>query len=320
MSTWIQLPQHFNFDDLLSEARAGRFNPEAFVQSVALDMSQTQFVGIGAAACLKALALRYQDGWPEGECLAMRHGGQDCISYLRRMDFFVDDIRWCVPEEEARQCRHDESGRFVPLQKPLTDHDSAIVAKRAVECFQGLDARIAASLKYAVSEIIDNALQHAGFRHGAVVGAQAYPNMTDRPIDVVVADCGIGIRQHLSQHPLYRSLTDDAEALRIALTPNVTGVYRHRAAGERPDPQASENQGIGLSVVNSLARRNAGRLVVWSGRAIYDSKQGIAPMPVAWPGTVVFLRLPTRLQVFHREIVDEIHVPRASGGKRLGFE
>lgn len=320
MSTWIQLPQHFNFDDLLSEAQAGRFNPEAFVQSVALDMSQTQFVGIGAAACLKALALRYQDGWPEGECLAMRHGGQDCISYLRRMDFFVDDIRWCVPPEEVRQCRHDESGRFVPLQKPLTDHDSAIVAKRAVECFQGLDARIAASLKYAVSEIIDNALQHAGFRHGAVVGAQAYPNMADRPIDVVVADCGIGIRQHLSQHPLYRSLTDDAEALRIALTPNVTGVYRHRTAGERPDPQASENQGIGLSVVNSLARRNAGRLVVWSGRAIYDSKQGIAPMPVAWPGTVVFLRLPTRLQVFHREIVDEIHVPRASGGKRLGFE
>ena len=75
MSISIQLPQHFNFDDLVSEARAGRFNPEAFVQSVALDMSQTQFVGIGAAACLKALALRFQDGWPEGECLAMRHGG-----------------------------------------------------------------------------------------------------------------------------------------------------------------------------------------------------------------------------------------------------
>jgi hypothetical protein len=55
MSIWIQLPKHFNFDDLVKEARAGQFNPEAFVQSVALDMSQTQFVGIGAAACLKAL-------------------------------------------------------------------------------------------------------------------------------------------------------------------------------------------------------------------------------------------------------------------------
>src|SRR5881628_600086 len=118
MSIEIKLPLHFNFDDLVNEARAGRFNPEAFVQSVALDLSQTQFVGVGAAACLKALALRYQDGWPEGECLAMRHGGQDCISYLRRMDFFADDIRWCVPEEESRQCRQDEAGRFVPLQKP----------------------------------------------------------------------------------------------------------------------------------------------------------------------------------------------------------
>jgi hypothetical protein len=34
----------------------------------------------------------------------------------------------------------------------------------------------------------------------------------------------------------------------------------------------------------------------------------------------MFLRLLTRLQVFDREIVDEIHVPRISGGKRLGFE
>lgn len=68
MSIWIQLPKHFNLDDLVIEARVGRFNPEAFVQSVALDMSQTRFVAIGAAACLKALSLRYQDGWTEGEC------------------------------------------------------------------------------------------------------------------------------------------------------------------------------------------------------------------------------------------------------------
>jgi hypothetical protein len=74
-----------------------------------------------------------------------------------------------------------------------------------------------------------------------------------------------------------------------SITPNVIGVYRHRAAGDGSDPQASENQGL-------------------------------APIPVTWPGTVVFLRLPTRLQVFHREIVDEMHVPRASGGGRLGFE
>ena len=320
MNAWIQLPKQFTADVLLSEARAGRFNPEAFVESVALDLSQTEFVSIGAAACLKALALRYQEGWPVTECLALRHGGQDCINYLRRMNFFADDIRWCVPEEEARQCRQDETGRFVPLQKPHTDHESATVAKRVIECFQGLEPRIGASLKYAVSEIMDNALQHSGFRHGAIVGAQAYPNLADRPIDVVVADCGIGIRQHLSQHPQYRGLSDDAEALRIALTPNVTGVFQRRGAGGRPDPQASENQGIGLSVVNLLAKRNVGRLMLWSGRAIYDSGHGISAMPVAWPGTVVFLRLPTRLQVFHREIVDEIHVPRASGGKRLGFE
>lgn len=166
------MPKQFTADVLVSEARAGRFNPEAFAEPVVLDLSQTELAGIGAAACLKALVLRYQDGWPEGECLALRCGGQDCLSYLRQMDFFADDIRGWVSEEETRQCRHDETGRFVPLQKPRAEHESATVAKRVVTCFQGLEARIATTLKYAVSEVIDNALQHAGFSPGAVVGGR----------------------------------------------------------------------------------------------------------------------------------------------------
>ena len=84
MSASIQIPKQFTADVLLNEARAGRFNPEAFVESVALDLSQTEFVSIGAAACLKALALRYQDGWPEGECLALRHGGHKPCQFQHR--------------------------------------------------------------------------------------------------------------------------------------------------------------------------------------------------------------------------------------------
>ena len=41
----------------------------------------------------------------------------------------------------------------------------------------------------------------------------------------MIVDTGVGIRAHLSRHAQYRGLTNDLEALRIALTLNVTGTH-----------------------------------------------------------------------------------------------
>lgn len=148
--------------------------------------------------------------------------------------------------------------------------------------------------------------------------AQLYPKLDC--VEGVIADTGIGIREHLSRHPQYYGLNDDIEALRIALTPNVTGVYIPDRAEARMDFE-NENQGIGLSVTDHIVKRSdRGVLYVWSGRALYRSNAGVEEMPVSWPETVVFLHLPRTLSVDYLRIIREIHVPLRRRRRGLRFD
>jgi len=70
-----------------------------------------------------------------------------------------------------------------------------------------------------------------------------------------------------------------------------------------PDGLYYENQGLGLSVTDQIAKRSGGGLYVWSGQALYRSRSGVESMPVAWPGTIVFLTLPINLGVNPTDIV-----------------
>ena len=113
-------------------------------------------------------------------------------------------------------------------------------------------------------------------------------------------DTGIGIRRHLRRHPRFQKLGDDLDAIQAALKPFVTGTY---LANKEDHRREYENQGLGLSVINEIARRSGGELYVWSGRALYQSRSGLEMMPVEWPGTVVCLTLPTKLDVNVTDVV-----------------
>lgn len=310
-------PSRFRFIDLIALTRQGRFDPAWFNQPVTLDLSALKFVGGGAMTCLKALLASGQRQWLHGACAEVKHAGQDAIRYLARIDFFTDEIRWCqTPGIEMT--RQDEAGRFVPIRNLRHQRETPEAARQIVQCLDVTDRASANTIKYAVSEIIDNALQHSGSPTGTYVAAQLFPRLDC--VGAVVVDTGIGIRQHLSRHPQYQGLRDDMEALRIALAPNVTGTYIPDPTEARTEGE-SENQGIGLSVTDQIAKRSGrGRLYVWSGKALYRSTAGVEEMPVAWPGTVVFLHLPRTVAVDHFQIIREIHVPLRGKRRRLRFD
>ncbi|MDR2462220.1 MAG: hypothetical protein LBD30_00355 [Verrucomicrobiales bacterium] len=140
-------------------------------------------------------------------------------------------------------------------------------------------------------------------------------------LDVIIANTGMGIKKHLARHPRYHGLANDAEAIKIALAPNVTGIYiSNEQDGGMMDPNRSENQGLGLSVTDLLVKRSGnGVLCIWSGNGLYQSGSGISIMPVAWPGTVVFLRLVQEIQVDYLKIIKELHVPLRRPKHRLYF-
>ena len=313
----FQPPSKFRFIDLIALARRGEFDPAWFNEPVTLDLSAITFVGAGAMACLKALLANGQRQWDVDGCALAEHTGQDAIKYLSRMDFFTDEIRWCHPPGMEVN-RLDETGRFLPIRNLRNQRETAETAKQIVQCLEVANGSSANTIKYALSEIMDNALQHSASVTGTYVAAQLFPRLDC--VDTVIVDTGIGIRQHLAQHPQYHGLNDDVEALRIALTPNVTGTYIPDRAEARMEYE-NENQGIGLSVTDYIAKRSGkGVIYVWSGTALYRSNVGVEQMPVAWPGTVVFLHLPRTIEVDHLQIIREIHVPLRRKRRGLRFD
>jgi hypothetical protein len=59
-------------------------------------------------------------------------------------------------------------------------------------------------------------------------------------------------------------------------------------------------------VTDQIAKRCKGELYLWTGRALYRSQSGeVETMPVAWPGTVVFLSLPIKLAINVTDVVKD---------------
>ena len=110
---------------------------------------------------------------------------------------------------------------------------------------------------YILSEIIRNTLDHSGSKNGAMVCAQYYKK--SNTIRIGVVDVGVGIRNTIGRiHPA----KNDLEALKLALTPGITGTTRKIGGTE-------ENAGAGLFFIKSLAKFSRDFFMIYSGKAIY---------------------------------------------------
>ena len=291
-------PRSFTFIEMLAMARRGRFDPMAFQGKIELDFSELAFAGPGAMACIKSLLANEQRTLPKDVCFPVQHNCQDAMRYLARMDFFSEDIRWCMGLEQENFIRHPSIGRFLPIRNLHQLSETNGASREMVGCVITNDTHSAQTLQYAVSELIDNALQHSDSPTGTFVTAQKYEKKD--VVHSLIVDTGIGVRQHLARHPRFREIADDVTAIKTALTPFVTGTHMVQNSEDRLDYQ---NQGLGLSVIDAMAKRSGGELYLWTRRALYRSGSGAEHMPVEWPGTIVFLTLPVKLAVNTTDIV-----------------
>jgi len=291
-------PKDFKFLDLLALARNGRFDPASFRHPLELDFTQLGFAGPGAMACLKALLAREQHTMPADASFLVEHKSQDAVRYLERMDFFTKDIRWCMKPTTVN--RYSSEGRFLPMRNLHQLKETDAASLEMVRCLTIADKSDSTAFQYVLSELIDNALQHSDSPTGTFVTAQKYEKLGR--VHMLIADTGIGIRGHLQKNPLYRQITEDQSAIQKALTPFVTGSYK----ANPEDILEYDNQGLGLTVSDQIAKRSKGELYLWTGRALYRSQTGVTEtMPVAWPGTVVYLNLPIKLAVNPTDVVKE---------------
>jgi hypothetical protein len=190
------------------------------------------------------------------ESTIQRHGGSDRLLEIRCLDSPSEVHRVAGPLVVAI------TGQMMRGQEDSEDADG----------MRGKPSeRLALSLEYVMSELLENAVTHAqanGFRHAKVWIAANYYDENNL-VRVAFVDTGCGFQQSLRFDDGVKESPNDLTAIRRALEPFVSC---NRGVGILDD---SSNQGIGLTVCADIARETGGRLIVSSGNATLNATSNV---------------------------------------------
>lgn len=187
---------------------------------------------------------------------------------------------------------HDATGRYIPLKRIKNTQELKEFINEIIPLLHTTPEQ-ADPIKYVISELVRNVLEHSRSSIGAIACAQYFK--TSNRISIGVVDRGIGIYSAMSKHHAVRS---NLEAIRLALKPGITGTTSRLGGTEY-------NAGAGLFFTKSIAYVSKDYFMIYSGKALYkqlkfkDSQQNsLGPEIVGeratvkedlpdWKGTVV---------------------------------
>lgn len=172
--------------------------------------------------------------------------------YLERMGLFD----FLGIESGIHITKHEAAGRFVPLTQIKTSEELTKFITEVTPLLH-LEPVYAEPLRYILSELIRNVLEHSLSEYGAIVSAQYYSK--SNTIRIGIADTGVGIWQTINQS---YNPKDDLDAIRLALMPGITGTTKREGGTEH-------NAGAGLFFIKSIATVNKDFFLIYSGNAMY---------------------------------------------------
>ncbi len=180
---------------------------------------------------------------------------------------------------------------FVPLTRVSTSKEIKPFIDKVAGLLDLDDSELADALKYSLTELLRNVVQHSHSRIGGFASAVFYP--TKGIVEITIADIGRGLRYSL--HEAYPEINRDEKALRFALLPHVSGTF---TAGSYQNMK--DNAGLGLFFVKEIASRARGGFFLASGSALVDiwgnkdgtmGKKYISAKNGGWRGTLAVLQL-----------------------------
>lgn len=172
--------------------------------------------------------------------------------YLVRMKLF-DFLK--VPQPRIIE-EHEEAGRFVPITQIRTNDDLRDTIANLIPLLHAAKP-VADPIRYVVSELGRNVLEHAMSPVGGFVCAQYYKNQ--QRIAIGMADAGIGIANAIRRS--HRAQTEEA-AIKLALTPGISGATPRIGGNET-------NAGAGLFFIRSIAKVSGNFFLIYSGKTDY---------------------------------------------------
>ena len=152
--------------------------------------------------------------------------------------------------------KKEEAGRFVPIKILKSSEDQSRFIIDMIPLLH-LSEKNTIVVKYIIGELVRNVLEHSFSESGAIVAAQYYKK-TNR-VSIGICDNGIGVWKSLNKywHP-----KNDIDALKLALTPGITGTTRREGG-------TAENAGAGLFFIKSIAKISRSYFVIYSGKGEY---------------------------------------------------
>ncbi len=229
------------------------------------------------------------------------------LPYLIRLGLF--DQLGIEPPHQIDE--HEAAGRFIPLTEIRTGQDLRNFLVDMIPLIHA-EPEQAESIKYVISELVRNVVEHAGAPNGAMVCAQYFKKGGRLSIGVV--DTGRGIRGSMR---MSHQIDTHQDAIALALQPGVTGTTAAFGGNEF-------NAGAGLFFVKSIAQASRNHLLIYSGDAMFKlrrAQQG-APLELQpdprddistwrdglpqWPGTAVGIDLSIEETLEFNELLAQI--------------
>lgn len=180
--------------------------------------------------------------------------------YLERMGLF----KFLGIKSGLTITEHEPAGRFIPLTEIKNSEELSHFIKEMIPLLHLQPAQVD-PIRYVVSELVRNVIEHSQSKNGAIISAQYYQK--SNRISIGIVDTGVGIKKTINQsHKAFTHL----EALRLALTPGITGTTIKEGGTEY-------NAGAGLFFIKAIATVNHDFFMIYSGNALYKllkSKSG----------------------------------------------
>lgn len=180
--------------------------------------------------------------------------------YLERMGLF----KLLGIKSGIKITEHEPAGRFIPLTQITNSKELTKFIIDMIPLLH-LEPKQVEPIKYIVSELVRNVLEHSQSDYGAVLSAQYYKK--SNTIRIGIADIGVGIKKTIN---MSHSAPTHLDAIRLALIPGITGTTRREGGTEL-------NAGAGLFFIKSIAKVNRDFFIIYSGNAMYKllkSKNG----------------------------------------------
>lgn len=187
-----------------------------------------------------------------------------------------------------------KGNQYKPLFALRDSNDFKKVIESAQTYTDEFNVEFTKTLRYVLSELLYNTLEH-GQNHYEYKGTyHRLPSLCQfswfknkKEVSFIIADTGIGIKEHLEQ--AYPGQASHEEAIIKAMKPQVSGTFG------RNDPYKDKNNaGIGLFLSTNIVRRlNADMHIVSGNGLVHISPRDITNrrLEAFWPGTFVLVTI-----------------------------